>query len=276
MASRILLARSGSVRGHTLVLQQDARRSPGKRILLSWSGGKDSAWALHVLRRQGEYEVVGLLTTINEQFRRVAIHGFREELLEMQAESVGLPLWKVDLPFPCSNEEYEARMAAVCERAVAEGLHGIAFGDLFLEDIRAYRVARLAGTGLEPIFPIWTPSLGVTTAELAREMIAAGLRAYLTCIDPRVLSESFAGRSFDAALLADLPPEADPCGERGEFHSFACAGPMFTRTIRVIPGERVQRDNFVYADLLPVPALFEQHHGIVGCIRVSRWLGHHK
>ena len=222
-----------------------------KRILLSWSGGKDSAWALHLLRQQPEYEVAALLTTVNEKFRRVAMHGFREELLDQQAEASGLPLWKVDLPFPCSNAEYESRMAAVCVRAVAEGLHGIAFGDLFLEDIRAYRIARLAGTGLEPIFPVWTPDLRVTTAELAREMLAAGLRARLTCIDPRHLDRSFAGRVFDDSLLADLPAAVDPCGERGEFHSYAYAGPMFSRTISVIPGETVERDNFIYADLLP-------------------------
>jgi uncharacterized protein (TIGR00290 family) len=222
-----------------------------KPILLSWSGGKDSAWALHLLRQQPEFEVVALLTTINEKFRRVAIHGFREELLDRQADAVGLPLWKVDLPFPCSNADYDSRMAAVCARAASEGLHGIAFGDLFLEDIRAYRIAKLAGTGLEPIFPVWCASLGITTAELARQMLAAGLRAHLTCIDPRVLSPSFAGRSFNAALLADLPAGIDPCGERGEFHTFAFAGPMFARTLSVLPGERVERDNFIYADLLP-------------------------
>jgi len=224
-----------------------------KRLLLSWSGGKDSAWALHLLRRQGEYEVAALLTTVNEKFRRVAMHGFREELLDQQADATGLPLWKVDLPFPCSNAEYESRMATVCARAVAEGFHGIAFGDLFLEDIRAYRIAKLAGTGLEPIFPVWCPDLGVTTAELAREILAAGLRARLTCIDPRHLDRSFAGRTFDAQLLADLPAAVDPCGERGEFHSYAFAGPMFSRTISVIPGETVERDNFIYADLLPEP-----------------------
>jgi uncharacterized protein (TIGR00290 family) len=223
------------------------------RILLSWSGGKDSAWALHLLRQQNKYEVVGLLTTINEKFRRVAIHGFREELLDQQAESIGLPLWKVDLPFPCSNADYESRMAQVCARASAEGLHGIAFGDLFLEDIRAYRIAKLAGTGLEPIFPIWCPDLGISTASLAQQMLAAGLRAHLTCIDPRHLDASFAGRTFDAQLLADLPPAVDPCGERGEFHTFAFAGPIFSRTLSVLPGETVERDNFIYADLLPQP-----------------------
>jgi len=224
-----------------------------KRILLSWSGGKDSAWALHLLRQNPGYEVVALLTTVNEKFRRIAIHGTREELLDQQAAATGLPLWKVDLPFPCTNADYDSRMAAVCARAAGEGLHGIAFGDLFLEDIRAYRIARLAGTGLEPIFPVWTPTLGVTTAQLAGQMLAAGLRANLTCIDPRHLDRSFAGRTFDAALLADLPAAADPCGERGEFHSFAFAGPMFSRTISVIPGETVERDNFIYADLLPAP-----------------------
>ena len=228
---------------------------PRRRILLSWSGGKDSAWALHLLRQQGEYEVVALLTTVNEKFRRIAIHGTRESLLDLQADAAGVPLWKIDLPFPCSNADYETRMAAACTRAVAEELHGIAFGDLFLEDIRAYRVARLAGTGLEPIFPVWTPTLGVTTAELARQMLAAGLHAHLTCIDPRALQPDFAGRSFDAALLADLPAAVDPCGERGEFHTFACAGPMFARTIPVIPGETVERDNFIYADLLPAGGL---------------------
>jgi len=226
-----------------------------KRILLSWSGGKDSAWALHLLRQENKYEVVALLTTLNEKFRRVAIHGFREELLDLQAASIGLPLWKVDLPFPCSNADYESRMAAVCARAAAQGLYGIAFGDLFLEDIRAYRIAKLAGTGLEPIFPVWCADLGISTKALAEEMIASGLRARLTCIDPRHLSPSFAGRTFDAQLLSDLPPSVDPCGERGEFHSFAFAGPIFSRTISVTPGETVERDNFIYADLLPTPDL---------------------
>jgi uncharacterized protein (TIGR00290 family) len=225
-----------------------------KRILLSWSGGKDSAWALHLLRQQPEYEVVALLTTINEQYRRVAIHGFREELLELQAASIGLPLWKVDLPSPCTNADYESRMAAVYVRAAAEGLYGIAFGDLFLEDIRAYRIAKLAGTGLQPIFPVWTPDLGVSTAEFAQQMIAAGLRAHLTCIDPRVLPASFAGRTFDAALLADLPPGVDPCGECGEFHSFVFSGPMFRSIVSVRLAEIVERDNFTYAELLPHPS----------------------
>lgn len=217
-----------------------------KKILLSWSGGKDSAWALHLLRQAGEFEVVALLTTINEKFRRVAIHGFREELLDKQAEQAGLPLWKVDLPFPCSNDAYEERMAAVCARAVQEGFAGIAFGDLFLEDIRAYRVARLAGTGLEPIFPVW----GIPTDRLASEMMAGGLRARLTCIDPRKVPAEFAGREWDASLLNDLPAGIDPCGENGEFHSFCYAGPMFAAAIPVAAGERVLRDGFSYSELV--------------------------
>ena len=217
-----------------------------KKILLSWSGGKDSAWALHRLRQAGEFEVGGLLTTVNERFRRVAIHGFREELLDLQAERAGLPLWKVDLPYPCTNEEYEARMSVVCERAVLEGFAGIAFGDLFLEEIRAYRVAKLTGTGLEPVFPVW----GIPTDLLAEEMIASGLRATLTCVDPRKVPAEFAGREWDRALLRELPQGVDPCGENGEFHSFAWAGPMFSGEIRMEGGERVERDGFVYADLM--------------------------
>jgi len=218
-----------------------------KRILLSWSGGKDSAWALHLLRSQPEYEVVGLLTTINQHFGRIAMHGFRETLLDRQAAAASLPLWKVPLPWPCSNTVYEDLMARACERAVAEGLHGIAFGDLFLEDIRAYRIEKLAPTGLQPIFPCWL----IPTDQLATQMIEAGVRAHLVCIDPRKLDKKFAGRLFDAELLAELPASVDPCGERGEFHTFVSAGPMFSRSIEVSPGEVVERDSFVYADLLP-------------------------
>src|SRR5215469_6516824 len=224
----------------------------GKRVLVSWSGGKDSAWALYLLQQQAEYEVVGLLTTVNSHFGRVAMHGFRQELLEQQAAAAGLPLWPVPLPWPCSNEQYDAAMATVCARAVDEGIDAIAFGDLFLEDIRAYREAKLAGTGLEPIFPCWQ----LPTDQLAREMIAAGLRAHLVCVDPRQLDASFAGRMFDETLFKDLPTTVDPCGERGEFHTFVSAGPMFargggSRSIEVRRGDVVERDGFVYADLLP-------------------------
>jgi uncharacterized protein (TIGR00290 family) len=218
-----------------------------KPILLSWSGGKDSAWALHLLRAADEYEVVGLLTTVNQHFGRVAMHGFRESLLDLQAEAAGLPLWKVSLPWPCANEVYETLMAEACARAVAEKIHGVAFGDLFLEDIRAYRIAKLAPTGLEPIFPCWL----LPTGQLAREMIAAGIRAHLTCVDPRQLDRSFAGREFNAELLAELPATVDPCGERGEFHTFVSGAPVFSRSIEVSPGEIVERDGFIYADLLP-------------------------
>jgi uncharacterized protein (TIGR00290 family) len=222
-----------------------------QRVLVSWSGGKDSAWALHLLQQDPGIEIVGLLTTINSQFNRVAMHGFRQELLELQAEAAGLPLWPVPLPWPCSNEHYEAAMSACCARAVSSGVDAIAFGDLFLEDIRAYREARLAGTGLEPLFPCWQ----IPTAQLARDMIASGIRAHLVCVDPRQLDRRFAGRLFDEALLNELPPSVDPCGERGEFHTFVSAGPMFahsgrSRSIEVRRGDVVERDEFVYADLL--------------------------
>ena len=217
-----------------------------KKILVSWSGGKDSAWALHLLKLAGEFEVGGLLTTVNEKFRRVAIHGFREDLLDRQAALTGLPLWKVDLPFPCSNEEYEARMGRACARAVSDGFEGVAFGDLFLEEIRAYRVAKLAGTGLEPLFPVW----GIPTHQLAAEMMSGGLRARLTCVNPQKVPAEFAGREWDADLLRELPTGVDPCGENGEFHSFAWAGPMFSGEIPVEAGERIIRDGFVYAEMV--------------------------
>jgi len=215
-----------------------------KRVLLSWSSGKDSAWALHVLRQQPDIELAGLLTTLNTEFQRVAMHGTRRSVLEAQAAAVQLPLWIVPLPWPCSNEIYEQKMTEVCQRAVAEHVDAIAFGDLFLRDVRAYREAQLKPTGLEPMFPVWE----LPTATLALDMIAAGLRARLACVDTRQLPESFAGREFDAALLRDLPPEVDPCGERGEFHTCVYAGPMFTAPVPLEAGEVVHRDGFVYAD----------------------------
>ncbi len=223
-------------------MSSPARTRP--RALLAWSSGKDSAWSLQVLREQDEVEVVGLLTTINLAFDRVAMHAVRRELLQAQAEAVGLPVWPVTIPWPCSNEQYEAAMAAVLERARQEGIEKVAFGDLFLEDIRRYREDRLRGTGIEPLFPIW----GLPTTPLAARMVGAGLRARLTCVDPKQLDPAFAGREFDAALLDELPPSVDPCGERGEFHTLAYDGPMFRRPVRLRAGEVVARDGFVFAD----------------------------
>ncbi len=217
-----------------------------QKALLSWSSGKDSAWALHVLRQQADLEVVGLLTTLNREAGRVAMHGVRRELLQAQAQAAGLPLHQVDLPFPCSNEEYERAMAEAVTLAKARGVSVMAFGDLFLEDVRAYRSARLEGTGIRPTFPLW----GEATLPLARRMIDAGLRARLTCVDPRCLPSAMAGRAFDAELLAELPAGVDPCGENGEFHSFAYAGPMFQRPVAIRPGVIVERDGFVFADFL--------------------------
>lgn len=216
-----------------------------RRTLLSWSSGKDSAWALHVLRSRGDVEVVGLVTTLNQAAGRVAMHAVREALLERQAAAAALPLWKVPLPWPCSNEQYEAAMGELLERARGEGIEAMAFGDLHLADVRAYRERQLAGTGLEPLFPIW----GLPTDRLALEMVAAGLRAVVTCVDPRQLDPAFAGRVFDAAFLDDLPAGVDPCGERGEFHTFCVAGPSFCEEIPVTPGPILEREGFVYADL---------------------------
>lgn len=216
-----------------------------KRVALSWSSGKDSAWSLHLLRHNPEIEVVALITTINEQFDRVAMHAVRRELVELQAESAGLPLWKVPLPWPCSNEQYEARMRDVCARALQEGIQAVAFGDLFLTDVRAYRERQLSGTSLEPLFPVWH----LPTRELANEMLVAGVRAKITCVDPRFLRPDFAGREFDRDFLRELPSTVDPCGENGEFHSFVYAGPMLARPIPVSVGEVVERDGFVFADL---------------------------
>jgi uncharacterized protein (TIGR00290 family) len=218
------------------------------RALLAWSSGKDSAWALHALRERGEAEVVGLLTTVNETLGRVAMHGVRESLLDAQAAAAGLPLWKVGLPWPCPNDVYEARLRAVIERARAEGIRHVAFGDLHLADIRAYRERQLAGTGISPLFPLWTTP--EETPALARRMLAAGLRAVVACVDPRQAPAHLAGRAFDEALLAELPPSADPCGERGELHTFCWDGPMFAAPIPVRVGEIVVRDGFCFADLL--------------------------
>ncbi len=217
------------------------------KILLSWSSGKDSAWTLHVLRQRGEVEVVGLLTTINQHFQRVAMHGTRYSLLKAQANAARLPLWEVPLPWPCSNEVYEQAMSAACSSALEKGISAIAFGDLFLEDVRRYREDRLRGTGLEPMFPLWKRN----THELISEMLDGGLRARIVCVDPSKLPSDFAGRDLDLDMVRRLPTGVDPCAENGEFHTFAYAGPMFDQPIAIKDGETVTRDGFLYADVLP-------------------------
>jgi len=226
------------------------------KILISWSTGKDSAWMLHMLNQQHPGAAAGLLTTTNQAFDRVAMHAVRRELLNAQAEATGLPLHVLPLPWPCSNEQYEAIMRDAVAGFVRDGFTHVAFGDLFLEDVRRYRETRLAGSGLAPLFPIWKTK---TTRELAEEMLANGLQARLTCVNPKTLPGTFAGRLFDRSLLADLPAGIDPCGENGEFHSFAFAGPMFNHPIPHRLGEVVERDGFVFADVEQGPAPAFQH-----------------
>ena len=218
-----------------------------KKVLLSWSSGKESVWALHLLRQQPDIEVVALLTSFNSAAGRVAMHAVRRALVDAQAVRTEIPQWSVNLPWPCSNAEYEERMRGVCQRAVAEGITAVAFGDLFLRDIRDYRERQLQDTGLEPLFPVWE----IPTAKLARDMIAAGVKAKITCVDPAQVDRSFAGRDFDLTLLDSLPPDVDPCGENGEFHTFVYDAPVFSRPIEVRTGEIVERDGFVFADVLP-------------------------
>jgi uncharacterized protein (TIGR00290 family) len=214
---------------------------------MCWSSGKDSAWSLHVLREKGDVDVVGLLTTINDAAGRVAMHAVRERLLEMQADALGLPLAKVLIPDPCPNDVYEQAMEQALATAKGEGVTTVAFGDLFLEDVRRYREEKLAPTGLQPLFPIW----GEETTQLARRMVGAGLRAHVTCVDPRQLDGGFAGRTYDAEFLDALPEGVDACGERGEFHTFAYAGPMFAKPIAIEAGEVIERGGFIFADILP-------------------------
>lgn len=215
------------------------------RAIVSWSSGKDSAFALHALRASDEFELVALFTTVNATHDRVAMHAVRRELLRAQAQSARLPLWEVDIPSPCSNELYEEAMRGLLARAVSAGVEVVAFGDLFLADIRRYREERLAGSGVRPVFPLWQ----IPTAELAERMLAEGLSAVLTCVDPKQLDPAFVGRTFDAALLADLPKSVDPCGENGEFHTFVTSGPMLAEPLSVEVGPRVERDGFAFADV---------------------------
>ncbi len=216
------------------------------KCLVSWSSGKDSAWMVHVLRQRGDVQIAALLTTINESAQRVAMHAVRVDVLQAQADALGLPLWRIPIPSPCPNHVYEQAMGEAVARAVGEGFTQVAFGDLFLEDVRRYREERLAGTGLTPLFPLF----GSDTAALAGRMIAGGLRARITCLNPKVIDRGFAGREFDAALLAELPPAIDPCGERGEFHTCAYAGPMFSHELPIETGVTVERDGFVFTDLV--------------------------
>jgi uncharacterized protein (TIGR00290 family) len=216
-----------------------------RKAFVSWSSGKDSAFALHEASR--DFEIAGVLTTVNSAYDRVAMHGVREALLDAQVAALGVPIIKVPIPSPCPNEVYEARMGEACARIKGQGIDHIIFGDLFLEDIRAYRIEKLSAAGLEPVFPLWKRD----TAALAQQMIDSGLVAHITCLDPRKLDRSFAGRKFDAALMRDLPDGIDPCGENGEFHTVVTAGPMFADPIPVRVGEVVERDGFVFADVFP-------------------------
>ncbi len=217
------------------------------RTLFAWSSGKDSAYALWTLQQRPDIELVGLLTTTNESVDRVAMHGVRRSVLEAQARACGLPLHVVPLPDPCTEEQYRERMATAVERALADGVQAMAFGDLYLADVRAYREAQMAGTGITPLFPLW----GRPTRELARQMVADGFEAIVTCVDTEQLDRGFVGRTFDAPLLDDLPADIDPCAENGEFHTVAVAGPVFSAPLGVELGEIVERGRFVFADVLP-------------------------
>jgi uncharacterized protein (TIGR00290 family) len=221
---------------------------PRPKAWIAWSSGKDSAWALYAARQAGDLDVTGLLTTVTQPFNRVSMHGVRAALLEAQARALGLPLRRVDIPYPCSNAQYEAAMSQAMDDARGAGVTRMVFGDLYLEDVRAYREQKLAGTGVTPVFPLW----GRDTRGLAREMIAGGLKAFVVCLDPKRVPRTLAGRAFDEEFLAALPPEADPCAERGEFHTVACGGPMFAAEIPTRLGETVERDGFVFTDVIPL------------------------
>jgi uncharacterized protein (TIGR00290 family) len=220
--------------------------APRPKALISWSSGKDSAFALHEVLRAGEFDVVGALTTVTETFGRVSIHGVRQEILHAQLDAAGLPSRIVPIPYPCPNAIYEARMGEAVAQAVQDGITHIIFGDLFLTDIRAYREAKLAGTGIAPVFPLWQRP----TLDLADAMISSSFETYLATVDLKKLPAEFAGRKFDAQLLADFPKGVDPCGENGEFHTCVVAGPIFSRRIPVVTGERVERDGYAYCDLV--------------------------
>jgi uncharacterized protein (TIGR00290 family) len=241
-------------------------RTQGPRVVLSWSSGKDSAWALHLLRQQQDVQIIALITTFNAAADRVAMHGVRRTLVGEQAQRTGLPFWQIPLPWPCSNADYECLMRGVCERAVSDGATHIAFGDLFLEDVRRYREKQLQGSGLTPLFPLW----GLPTRPLAEQMIACGVRAKVTCVDPKQLDQSFAGRDFDRKFLADLPADVDNCGENGEFHTFVYDAPVFTSAISIESGETLTRDGFVFTDVLPREPNASLQPGLCGTCQNAR------
>ena len=218
-----------------------------KRALLSWSSGKDGAWALHVLRRQANVEVVGLFCTVNREFGRVAMHAVRTELVRRQARNIGRPIEFIPIPHPCGDNEYAVIMKTFVAKARRRGVECFAFGDLFLEDVRRYREENLAGSGIAPLFPLW----GMPTERLSREMAAAGLRAVVTCVDPKRLPADFTGQEYGESFVRRLPAGVDPCGENGEFHTFAFAGPMFKKPVSFVLGGTVERDGFIFTDLLP-------------------------
>lgn len=218
-----------------------------RKTIISWSTGKDSAWATYQLQQRDDIDLVGMLCTINGQHQRTAMHAVRIELLQAQAERLGLPVSIIELPFPCSNEQYAQIMGEATQQLIDAGIECMSFGDLFLEDIRQYRIDNLAPTGIEPIFPLWQQD----TAALAQQMIAGGLKTVITCVDPKQLDPGFCGRVFDQSFLDDLPEDVDPCGENGEFHTFVFDGPMFSQSIAIERGEIVERDGFYFSDLLP-------------------------
>jgi uncharacterized protein (TIGR00290 family) len=233
----------------------DGSSARKRRVLLSWSSGKDCAWALHLLRQDQAVEVVGLLTTLTAEYDRISMHAVRRDLLELQAEAAGLPLWPIEIPANCSNAEYESIMTKMLDEARAAGINEVAFGDLFLADVREYRERMMSGTGIAPSFPLWPRRHEpVDTRVLSQEMLTAGLEAIVSCVDPRKIDASLAGQLWDGAFLAALPESADPCGENGEFHTFVLDGPMLRHPIAVTPGDIVTRDGFVFADLLPTLA----------------------
>lgn len=219
-----------------------------KKTLVSWSTGKDCAWALHLLRQNPEFEVVGLFCSINKVFNRVALHGVRTELLKQQAKCIGLPLEIIDLPYPCTDEDYISAMTAFMDKAQGNGIECLAFGDLFLQSVRDYREAFFLKSKLIPIFPIW----GMSTEILSKEMLSSGLKAIITCVDSQHLTKDFSGRTYDDSFLGDLPGQVDPCGENGEFHSFVFDGPMFQQKLNLSIGETLLRNRVYFTDLLPL------------------------